>query len=365
MRSSPVADSPAGTAPSRSRVAGPRSTALIALALLAAIVVSAVIAVGMGSVSIPWDDTLRFLRAEITGGSITADEATRYRIITRTRLPRVLLAIVAGAGLSMVGVAVQAMVRNALADPFILGISSGAAVGASSVILFGTFAMLGAAAISVAAFLGALAATVLVYVAARTPAGLSPLRLVLTGTAMAYGFSAVTTVMIFVSPRGEAAKSVMFWMLGSLAPARWSALPTVSIVVAVGIAVLLAWGTRLNALVMGDEVAAGLGLDAGRFRVWLFVVCAAMTGAIVAVVGAIGFVGLVVPHVTRMLVGADHRRVLVIAPLVGALFMIWADVLSRTVVAPQELPIGAITAFVGVPMFVLLMRTRRYTFGSM
>ncbi len=341
-----------------------RRAALWAAVLAASLLASGVIAVGVGTVPIPWHDTVHYLSAFLTGGTIDAADATRYRIVADTRLPRVLLAMVVGAGLSLVGVAVQAMVRNALADPFVLGISSGAAVGASSVILFGAFAVLGAAAVSFAAFAGALVATVLVYAAARTAQGLSPLRLVLTGTAMAYGFSAITTVMIFVSPRGEDAKSVMFWLLGSLAPAQWSSLPVVACVTAAGGLLLALWSTRLNALVMGDDVASGLGLDAARFRVHLFVVCAAMTGTIVAVVGAIGFVGLVVPHVTRMLVGADHRRVLLVAPLLAALFMVWADVFARVVVAPQELPIGAITAFVGVPLFVFLMRARRYVFGG-
>lgn len=355
---------PRPTAPNRASAPPTRRALGYVVALTALLAVSAVLAVGVGTVTIPWSDTLRYLDAYVTGGTIPADEVTRYRIIVDTRLPRVLLAIVVGVGLSMVGVAVQAMVRNALADPFVLGISSGAAVGATSVILFGAFAAFGAAAISFAAFLGALAATVLVYLTARTAQGLSPLRLVLTGTAMAYGFSAVTTVMVFVSPRGEDAKSVMFWLLGSLAPATWSALPIVAAVVLAGGLLLALWGTKLNALVMGDDVASGLGLDAARFRVYLYVVCAAMTGTMVAVVGAIGFVGLVIPHVTRMLVGADHTRVLMVAPLLGALFMVWADVLSRVAVAPSELPIGAITAFVGVPTFIALMRVRRYVFGG-
>lgn len=334
------------------------------LAALAILLCSSLVAVGVGAVHIPWSDSARYLQAYLTGGLIQADEATRYRIIADTRLPRVLLAMIVGAGLGIVGVAVQAMVRNALADPFVLGISSGAAVGATSVILFGVFAALGALAISFAAFLGALVATVLVYLAARTSNGLAPLRLVLTGTAMAYGFSALTTVMVFVSPRGEAAKSVMFWLLGSLATATWDSLPVVAAVVLVGGLLLAVWSAKLNALAMGDEVSSGLGLDARRFRVLLFVVCAAMTGSIVAVCGAIGFVGLVVPHVARMIVGADHKRVLALTPVLGAVFVVWADVLSRTLVAPQELPIGAITAFVGVPTFLLLMRARSYVFGS-
>jgi len=203
-----------------------------------------------------------------------------------------------------------------------------------------------------------------VYAVARSPRGLTPLRLILTGTALAYGFEAVTTVMVFGAARGEAARSAMMWLLGSLGGATWAQVPLAAATVAAGWAWLRWRAEPLNALAMGDETSAALGVAAGRLRRELFLVTAAVTGTVVAVSGAIGFVGLMVPHVVRMLVGADHRRVLAVAPLAGAVLLVWADILSRLLLAPAELPVGVITAVVGVPAFLLLMRQGGYAFGG-
>lgn len=338
-------------------------TALTATALLVLVAVS-VIALMLGTAHVPWREVGHIAWAEITGGTIATDDVPNYRIIVDSRLPRVLLAILIGGGLSAVGLVVQAMVRNALADPYVLGISSGASVGATSVVLFGTFGALGIYALSTAAFVGALAATFLVYLMARSAAGLVPLRLVLTGTALGYGFSAITTVLVFLAPHGDGARSVMFWLLGSLSAATWQMVPLAAVVTVVGLGIIAACARRLNALSMGDEVSAALGLDASKFRLLLFVVAAAMTGCFVSICGAVGFVGLVVPHVARMLVGADHRRLIVVVPVLGSVFLVSADLLARTLVPPQELPLGAITAAVGVPVFVLLMRRRGALMGS-
>ncbi|WP_280402234.1 FecCD family ABC transporter permease [Nocardia carnea] len=327
--------------------------------LSAGLAVVSVLALGLGAAHIPWRDTVGFLWAELTGGTVVAAEVANYRIVVDSRLPRVLLAAAVGAGLGGVGLIVQAMVRNALADPYVLGISSGASVGATAVVLFGAFGALGIYALSTAAFTGALAATALVYVLARSAAGLVPLRLVLTGTAIGYGFSAATTVLVFLAPRGgDTARSVMFWLLGSLAGATWQMVPLIATVTALGSVVILLCARHLDALSMGDEVSAALGMNAARFRLLLFVVSAAMTGCFVAVCGAVGFVGLIVPHLARLLVGAGHRRLAVLTPVLGAVFLVSADLLARILIPPQELPLGAVTAAVGVPVFVLLMRRR-------
>ncbi|MDX2810772.1 FecCD family ABC transporter permease [Streptomyces scabiei] len=328
------------------------------------LLLSLVAGTGLGAAGIAGTDVLRFLWAGLTGGTVHAGDAAAYTIVWEIRLPRVVLGAVVGAGLASVGVGVQAIVRNALGDPFVLGISSGAAVGANAVILLGAFAALGIWALSVSAFLSALAAMALVYALARSPHGLSPLRLVLTGTALAYGFEAVTTVMVFGAARGEAARSALMWLLGSLGGATWAQVPLVAVTVAAGWAWLRRRAESLNALALGDETSAALGVRPERLRRELFLVTAAVTGTVVAVSGAIGFVGLMVPHVVRMLVGADHRRVLAVAPLVGAVLLVWADVLSRLLLAPAELPVGVITAVVGVPAFLLLMRRGGYAFGG-
>ncbi|GAA1933071.1 iron ABC transporter permease [Streptomyces sodiiphilus] len=335
-----------------------------ALLLTAVLAVSLLCGVVLGSAGLTWPEALRLLTAGLTGGTLDPRDAAAYTIVWEIRFPRTVLAAVVGAGLATVGVAVQAMVRNALADPFTLGISSGAAVGANAVLLFGSFGALGVWALSGAAFCSAMLAMLLVYAAARTPHGLTPLRLVLTGTAMYYGFSSITTLMVFAADRGEAARSAMMWLLGSLGGATWASVPVAACAVLAGLAHLWLSARRLNALAMGDETAAALGVDPGRLRRELFVTAAAVTGTVVAVSGAIGFVGLMVPHAVRILVGADHRRVLVLAPLAGAVLLVWVDIGSRLLLAPAELPAGVLTAVIGVPCFLLLMRRRGYTFGG-
>lgn len=332
--------------------------------LASALAASVLCAVALGAARVPVADVVRFIGAGVSGGWIEPGEVSAYQIVWQVRLPRALLAAVVGAGLGAVGVASQALVRNALADPFVLGVSSGASVGATAVIALGLFASLGVYAVSVAAFLGALGATALVYLAARSRRGVTPLRLVLTGTAMAYGFSAVTTVLVFLAPRGDAARSALFWLLGGLGGVTWQSLPVAAVVTLLGLGHLLLRTRRLDALAMGDETAAALGVDPAALRRELFLVCASMTGCLVAVSGAIGFVGLMVPHLVRMVVGAGHRRVFAVAPLAGAVLLVWVDLLARTLVAPQELPLGVITAAIGVPVFVWLMRRNAYVFGG-
>ncbi|WP_328564562.1 iron ABC transporter permease [Streptomyces coelicoflavus] len=338
---------------------------MLACSLLAAVLLcSVVVAIGLGPAVIPPQETARHLWAALTGGHIGADEVTTYQIIWQIRTPRVLLAALVGAGLSAVGVAIQAMVRNALADPFVLGVSSGASVGAVGVTVTGGLAALGIHAVSVGAFVGALVASLLVYVASSSGGALSPLRLVLTGVAMSLGFQAVMSLIVYFVPDGEATSTVLYWTMGSFGAATWGALPVVAVVVTAGLALLYRYGRVLDVLSLGDETAASLGVGPDRHRKALLVVVSLVTGVMVAVSGAIAFVGLVMPHVVRMVVGATHARVLAVAPLVGAVFMVWVDLAARTLVAPRELPLGVITALVGVPVFVALMRRRGYTFGG-
>lgn len=337
---------------------------LVVVALFVVLVLSVVAAVALGPTVVPPGDTLRYLGAALTGGTIRADEISVYSIVWEIRTPRALLAAVVGAGLSVIGVAVQAMVRNSLADPFVLGVSSGASVGAAAVVALGAFASLGVYALSGMAFAGALGASGLVYLAAHSRGGLDPLRLVLVGVALAYGFQAVMSVMIFMSPHGEAARAVLYWLLGSLGAATWRSLPIAAAAVLLAVVVLHRNSRALDVMAFGDETASSLGVDTTRLRRWLFLLTAVVTGAIVAVSGAIGFVGLVMPHLVRLFVGSRHVRVLTIAPFAGAIFLVWVDLVSRTLVAPRELPLGVITALIGVPVFVTLMRRRRYVFGG-
>lgn len=318
---------------------------------------------------------MNYLWQALSGGTIPRDEVSSYQIIWQVRTPRVLLAALVGAALAATGAVIQAMVRNVLADPFLLGVSSGASVGAVSV----TVGAVGMSALGLSAlastpgvffvtggaFLGALVASALVWVAAwRRDSGVTPVRLVLTGVVLAAGFQAIMSVLIYLVPDTESTATVLFWSMGSFGAAAWAVLPVVAVVVAAGLVFYRRQARRLDVLALGDEAAASLGVDATATRRRLFVAISLTTGAVAAVSGCIGFVGLVVPHLVRMLVGATHARVLAVAPLLGAVLMVWADLIARTLVAPRELPISAITALIGVPVFIVLLRSRSQVLGA-
>ena len=275
-------------------------------------------------------------------------------IVQNLRIPRVLLGCTVGAGLAISGVVLQAVVRNVLADPYIVGVHSGASCGAAAAILFGVGAGVG---LQFMAFLGALAATALVFFLARAGGQLTAVRLLLAGVAIGYALSALTSFMIFASDSPEASRSVMFWLLGSLSLASWGApLATVFVVLAIVTTVLIILSSHIDALSLGDTSALSLGIHPQHFRTFLLLLTCLLIGTLVALSGAIGFVGLVVPHLARRLVGASHRVVIPLSGLLGAILVIWADIGARTLLTPQELPIGIITALVGTPLLIFLVR---------
>lgn len=316
-----------------------------------------VLAVGIGPVAIAPSVVADVIGHHLVGwpSPVTwtrADDA----IVWEVRFPRVLLGVVVGATLAVVGVALQAMVRNVLADPYVLGVTSGASTGAAGAILFGFGTGLGGNSLTVSAFAGALVATSLVLTIARVGGPVTSTRLLLAGVSVGYLLHATTSLLIFVSDSPEGTRAVMFWLLGSLATASWSSLAVAASVGGACVAVLSMWGRQLDALAIGDETARSLGVEPHRFRARLLVVAALGVGAVVAVSGGIGFVGLVIPHFARRLVGAGHRRVIPTAALIGAIFLVWSDVLARVVMQPRELPIGVITALVGAPFLLTLIR---------
>jgi iron complex transport system permease protein len=284
-------------------------------------------------------------------------------IVWEIRLPRVLLAAAVGAALTTAGTVVQVLVRNALADPFLLGVSSGASVGATAVLLFGAFASLGIWAITCGSVIGALGAMTAVFLVSRKGRQLAPTQLILCGVVLSALFESMTSFLIFKG-NPQATQTVLFWLLGSFGNANWLQLPIPLIALAGGMIYLLMQGRILNALAMGAEPAASLGVDVRRLRRNLFFVTSLMVGVTVAVSGIIGFVGLVVPHIVRLIVGSDHRRVLPVGLVFGAAFMVVGDLLARTIVAPQEMPIGVITAFIGAPTLIYLIRRRPYLYGA-
>lgn len=328
------------------------------LGLSALLVVTVIAGVGIGAVTIAPDVVARIIGHHLLGWPQQVDWSTAQdSIVWQVRLPRVILGVVVGAGLAVSGVALQAMVRNVLADPYLLGVTSGASTGAAAAILFGIGAAFGENALSFSAFIGAALASAAVYLIARAGGRVTSVRLLLAGVAVGYALYATTSFLIFASDSPEGARSVLFWLLGSLGLARWSIpLAVVFAAVAVTIAGLMVWGRGLDALAIGDETAHTLGVSPTRFRVQLLLLVSLSVGTVVAAAGGIGFVGLVIPHIARRFVGASHRRALPVAALIGATFLVWADVAARTTLRPQEIPIGIITALVGSPFLIVLVR---------
>ncbi|MCO1580841.1 iron ABC transporter permease [Crossiella sp. SN42] len=333
---------------------------LLVLALLT--LLTTAFSTSVGAEQLPLPAVLDVLAARLTGSP--GPDLTFDTIVWHLRLPRTLLALVVGAGLAVAGAAIQTLVRNPLADPYLLGVSSGASVGATAVITTGLFAGAGIWALSAGALLGAFGAAALVFAIAAAQGELTPLRLVLTGTVLGSAFSAVASYLVFRSADARAAESVLFWLLGSLAGADWDrlGLPLATVLLLGGL--LLAGSGWLDALAIGPDTAAALGVPVRFLRNALFVGLAVLVGVLVAISGGIGFVGLVIPHIARLLVGARHRAMLPVAALTGALFLLCVDMAARVLVRPVEVPLSVVTGLVGAPVFLLLLGRRRYRFGS-
>lgn len=333
------------------------SAPVLAVILSLALLASLTAAVSWGSTSIPPGEVWGVVWRRLSGES--PRPGTDDLIVWQLRVPRALLAAFVGAGLGVVGTAVQALVRNPLADPYLLGISNGASLGAVAAIVLGAGAggALGLG-LSGAAFAGALATFALVWAVARRGGGFAPLRLVLAGVAIGQFLSGFTSYLVLQAGDEQQTHSVLFWLMGSLSGASWTLLAVPAIAVPLALLVLQARARGLNALLMGDETAAGLGIDVVRLRRELFLVTSVLTGVLVAVSGAIAFVGLMVPHVCRLLIGGDHRRLLPLSALMGALLLVVVDTVCRTAMDAQELPVGVVTSLIGAPALLYLLDRR-------
>ena len=326
-------------------------------AALAALFLSISVAVSVGAVSVPLPTVWGIIANKLIPGLVEVDWSTgREAIVWDIRLPRAILACLVGAGLAVVGASLQAVTRNPLADPHLLGISSGGAFGAILALLH-TGLFLGLLTVPLFAFLGALAATMIVLGVSQFAGATSADRLVLAGVAVSFIVMSAANVLIFLGdPR--AAHTVVFWMLGGLGLAQWSHLGY-PLVILILCGVYFALNTRnLNAMTIGDETAATLGIAVGRFRLTVFAVGALITGVMVAFSGIIGFVGLMIPHIVRLIVGGDYARVLPVSALIGAIFLVWADIFARTIMAPDDIPIGIVTGLIGGVFFIWLLRQK-------
>ncbi|MFQ5570207.1 MAG: FecCD family ABC transporter permease [Rhodothermales bacterium] len=336
---------------------------LIVLGLVALLVLSIGIAVAVGS-EVALGDVYTVLWHHLSWGNSDVPDVTADRIVWRLRMPRVLLALLVGGGLSIIGVAMQTLVRNPLAEPYILGVSSGASAGASLFYLGFLPPLLSKAlSLPLAASIGGFVAITLVYLVARTGSRLSVARLLLAGVAMSALMASITSFVTYASPSPQKLQAVLFWLLGSLSNTHWSMLPLPAVITLAGLLLLVGFAHPLDAMLMGDEPAHSLGVPVEITKRLLIVLAALVTGTLVASSGAIGFVGLIVPHAVRSVVGVTHRRLVPISFLAGALFLLWADLAARVLLPSQELPVGVITALCGVPFFLVLLRRSEYAFG--
>jgi cobalamin transport system permease protein len=327
----------------------------LTLSVLAlALFVTIVVCLSIGVVNIPFDQIISVLMG---GGS----EQDRW-IVMNLRLPRVFLAGIVGASLALAGAAMQGLFRNPMASPSVIGISAGAAFGASLAIVLGISWVSGAFAIPAMAFVFSFVTLFLVYAVSRNRSGYVPVEtLLLAGIAIGALFSALVSALQYFS--GDKLSGVVFWLMGGLNNATWEQVLVSIPPVILGSAVIMVLARDLNAMMVGEEQAGNLGINVNQTRILLLLASSLITAIAVSVSGIIGFVGLIIPHTIRILVGPDHRVLLPASILGGALFMIWTDTLARTVISPAELPVGIITALLGAPFFIYLLMSRKRSMG--
>ena len=324
---------------------------------IVALVLAVALAASVGEMRIPLGAVFAAVSDRVLGTAL-ARSRIEAGIVWDYRLSRALVAASCGASLALSGAILQALLRNPLAEPYVLGISAGASTGAVAVLIVGAGG--GALSLSGGAFCGAVAAVALVGLLAAGSGGGTD-RVILAGVAGSQLFNALTSYIVTTSASAEQARGVMFWLLGSLGGVRWPDVFLAAPVALVGFAVAILHARALDAFAFGDDAAASLGVPVGRVRAVLFGLTAAMTATMVSIVGSVGFVGLVIPHAARFLVGPGHARLLPASLMLGAIFTVLADIASRIIVPQQVLPIGVVTALVGAPAFaIILYRARRF-----
>ena len=337
------------------------------LILLATLVLSLLWAVTIGSVDLAMGDVYRVILYKIfgIGDPEVYGKGSLSDIVWFVRLPRLVLAIGIGIALSVSGSIMQAIVKNPLADPYVLGVSSGASLGATLAILLGVGSFLGSGYVGLVAFAGAFLVSLAVVALANVGGRANSVKLSLSGTALSAICGAVSNFVLYViNSSSGALEAVIRWTLGSLAAAKWETNILMLLVAVAGTLFFWTQHRTLNLMLLGDESAITLGTDLHRWRIVYLLIASLMIGFAVYTAGIIGFVGLIVPHAVRILFGTDHKKLIPISARLGALFLLWADVLCRVLLPRKELPIGILTAMVGAPVFIYLMARKRYGFGG-
>lgn len=325
---------------------------------LGILLVFLLLSLSLGGVAVPLKDVWGTLAGNIVFGEVDPNISKGHQaIVWELRFPRSLLAAIVGSGLAIVGVSLQSLTRNYLADPHLLGISAGGAFGAILALLHVGF-IFGQVTVPLFAFLGAVIATGLVLWLSIVTHSFSASRLVLIGVAISFVVMAFSNVLIFLGD-SRATHTAVFWMLGGFGTATWNIIPITLLILLVCFVYFILNAGNLNAMTVGDETASTMGIPVFRFRLVAFVVGALLTGVLVAYSGVIGFVGLMVPHIARFLVGGNNFKVLPISAMIGAVFLLLCDMLSRTLFAPQEIPVGIVTGLIGGVFFIWLLAKKR------
>ena len=329
------------------------------IGLLILLVLVVILAVAVGSVQIPFSTTSSILISKLPLVELTPSwTGALETIVLEIRLPRVILAGLVGAALAIAGATYQGLFRNPLADPYLIGVAQGAALGAViGFLLPASWQGPGFGIIPLLAFTGALVSTAVVYGLARVGKTLPVTTLILAGVALGALLGSIVSYLIISS--GEKIHGIMFWLMGSFSLSRWSEAGTVLPYVLLGVIVILLYARPLNLMQLDEEQAQQLGINVERLKIVLLAAATLITAAAVSFVGIIGFVGIIIPHAVRLLWGADHRFLLPLSVLTGAIFLILADLIARTALAPTEIPIGVITALCGAPFFLYLLRRRK------
>lgn len=331
----------------------------------ALLLLSIVVSVSMGSARLTLGTVWRILVSSLPfiGGSMARDWPVAYeQIILQVRLPRIVLGLIVGAALATAGAGFQGVLRNPLADPFTLGVASGASVGAAFLILMNMQFVFGSGTLPVVAFLTGMATLCVVYILSRVDGGMRRETLILAGVIVSSFLGAAVSFMVSLSD--DIVNQIVFWLMGSLSLRGWAYAGSIAPYVVAGIIVLCLYGRTLNLFELGERSAAHLGVRVERTKWIVLSVATLMTAAAVSVTGVIGFVGLVVPHMIRLMVGPDYRLIVPLSAVAGAVFVVWADTLARMVLSPTEIPLGVVTAFLGAPFFIYLLTKHKKTLGG-
>ena len=336
------------------------------LMLTGMLVLALLWALSIGTVKLPLSEIWQAVWEQLSG-TLPIEAAGRgpvHDIVWLLRLPRLVLAAIVGSGLAVCGVVMQAIVKNPLADPYILGISSGASLGATTAILLGVGTFFGENFVGVCAFIGAFAISLGVLFISNLGGRSSSMKLLLAGMALSAVCSAFSSFVVYFANNKEGMQTIVYWMMGSLAGAKWGNLAVIAPIVILSILFFWTQSRILNLMLLGDESAITMGTDLHAYRQWYLLISSLIVGFVVYSAGMIGFVGLIIPHVVRMLIGPDHKLLIPVCALVGAIFLVISDGLCRIIIPHTELPIGILISMIGAPCFIYLMVKRTYGFGG-